>query len=126
MKVIQGGIVMSPSALSVNSNVGTPSSVKSGGWTLEQRSALFPVHIDDELVTSQYQSPITDEVIEKNKSECQEWLDQADLTSPWNSTVPAAKKSHNKSRSRLSSRVLIFVIYIYVGYRIGRKMKSLG
>ena len=89
---------MSPSALSITSNIGTPSSVKSCGWTLEQRSDMFPAHIDDALITSQYEPAVTDEAIEKNQSDCQQWLEQADLTSPWSTTLPNKKNSLNRSK----------------------------
>ena len=55
----EGGISMSPRALDIKSGVCTPSSVTSGGWTLEQKSALFPAQIDDHLIDSQYESPYT-------------------------------------------------------------------
>ena len=51
---------MSPRALGMASGVCTPSSVTSGGgWTLEQKSALFPATIEDHLIDSQYESPYT-------------------------------------------------------------------
>ena len=93
---------MSPSALSVNSQYGTPSSVRSGGWTLEQKSAMFPAHIEDDLVTTQYESPITDAVISKNQSDCEKWLESHDLTSPWQGAINSASKKLN--RSRISSK----------------------
>jgi hypothetical protein len=59
---------------------------------------MFPAYIEDELITSQYESPITEDVIEKNKSNCQQWLENTDLTSPWSSKVPDTKKKSIRPR----------------------------
>ena len=96
------GVMMSPSVLEIASNIGTPNSVKNGGWTLEQRSVLFPVPITDEQVDSQYQSTITNEDSTRNASACQEWLQQTDLTSPWTGHNESANRSRlNKSRVKM-------------------------
>jgi len=99
------GVMMSPSVLECVSNIGTPNSVKNGGWTLEQQSVLFPVPITDEQVDSQYQSTITNEDSTRNASACQEWLQQTDLTSPWtghHESINKLRFNKSKSFSRLN------------------------
>jgi len=85
----EGGCTMSPRALGMASGVCTPSSVTSGGWTLEQKSSMFPATIDDHLVDSQYESPYTAKGLERSKLALQSWLQQTDLTSPWSETKDA-------------------------------------
>ena len=46
--------------------------------------------------------PITDAVISKNQSDCQQWLESHDLTSPWQGAINSASKKLN--RSRISSK----------------------
>ena len=87
------------------------------GWTIDQRAALFPAQIEDNLIDTQYESPYSSKGIlltyamsflnphnldlfeiiglEKSKSALESWLQQTDLTSPWSTKKD---KSLNKSR----------------------------
>jgi len=91
----QGGVIMSPGAINCPSGAATPSSVSSSGWTIDQRAALFPAQIEDNLIDTQYESPYSSKGLEKSKSALESWLQQTDLTSPWSTKKD---KSLNKSR----------------------------